>query len=511
MPKNKRRSLDEWQEFENGKEYNVRLGLYETVAKNERFYRGEQWKGVGANNLPTPVFNLFKRIIDYYVSNVMSDATVLHYSSIRQGDNKASDEMAGVLSGIAKARWERLKMDSLLSNALLDAALCGDAVAYTYWDPTIKTGQPFRGDFVTRLVENTNVFFGNPNVHDVQAQPYIMISGREMVDEVKKQAKANGRDAHVIGLIDSDSDIFTQSGDRGSIELSGTKCVTLIKLWRNERGTISFKKMVKDAVIIDEVDTGLHLYPICYFNWTRSKNCWLGEAVGTSLIDNQIFVNKAFAMAMKHMMDTAFSKIVYDSTVIDEWSNKVGEAIAVNGPIENVAKAIGTGSMQSGMLELINLAISYTKDMLGATDAALGNVDPKNTSAIIAVQQASAMPLQNVKRQLYQFIEDLGLIWLDFMLCYYGEKRLVPSLDGDWVEFSPKRFKGSVWACSVDVGNSGYYSEITSLNTLDTLLSMGQITLKQYLERIPNNIIPKKQELIDEITASIEKDEEERI
>jgi len=40
---------------------------------------------------------------------------------------------------------------------------------------------------------------------------------------------------------------------------------------------------------------------------------------------------------------------------------------------------------------------------------------------------------------------------------------------------------------------------------------MGQITLKQYLERIPNNIIPKKQELIDEITASIEKDEEERI
>jgi hypothetical protein len=145
--------------------------------------------------------------------------------------------------------------------------------------------------------------------------------------------------------------------------------------------------------------------------------------------------------------------------------------------------------------------------MLGATDAALGNVDPKNTSAIIAVQQASAMPLHNVKRQLYQFIEDLGLIWLDFMLCYYGEKRLVPTNSGDWVEFTPKKYKGAVWGCSVDVGNSGYYSEITTLNTLDTLLSMGQITLRQYLERIPSNIIPKKQELIDEITISTENTE----
>lgn len=502
MPKNKRQFLDEWEEYERGKEYNARLGLFEKVSRNERFYRGDQWKGINANNLPTPIFNIFKRVIDYYISNIMSDATVLHYSGIRDNLSLSTNEAADLLNGVAKSRWERLKIDQLISNALLDAALCGDAVAYTYWDPTIKTGQPFRGDFVTRLVENTNVFFGNPNIHDVQAQPYILISAREMVDDVKKQAKQNKVQSHLIERIAPDRDPLSQAGDKGAIELEGTKCVTLIKLWRNEKGRISFKKLVSDIVIIDEVDTGLSLYPICYFNWTRVKNCWHGEAVGTSLIDNQIFVNKAFAMAMKHMMDTAFSKVVYDSTVVDEWSNKVGEAIAVNGPVENVAKVIGTGSMQSGMLELINLAISYTKDMLGATDAALGNVDPKNTSAIIAVQQASAMPLHNVKRQLHQFIEELGLIWLDFMLCYYDEKRLVPTKDGKWVEFSPKKLKGAIWNCSVDVGNSGYYSEITTINTLDSLLSLGHITLKQYLERIPQDIIPKKNELIEEITAT---------
>lgn len=502
MPKNKRLSLDEWEDYERGKEYNTRLGIFEKVSKNERFYRGDQWRGINANNLPTPIFNIFKRVIDYYISNIMSDATVLHYSGLREGSKVSNAEASDILNGIVRSRWEKLKLDQLIASSLLDAALCGDAVAYTYWDPSVKTGQVFRGDFVTKLVENTNVFFGNPNVHDVQSQPYILISAREMVDDVKRQAKQNKVPSYLIDRIAPDNDPFTAAGDKGAFELEGTKCVTLIKLWRNERGKISFKKLVKDTVIIDEVDTGLSLYPVCYFNWTRVKNCWHGEAVGTSLIDNQIFVNKAFAMAMKHMMDTAFSKVVYDSTVVDEWSNKVGEAIAVNGPVENVAKVIGTGNMQSGMLELINLAISYTKDMLGATDAALGNVDPKNTSAIIAVQQASAMPLHNVKRQLHQFIEDLGLIWLDFMLCYYDEKRLVPSKNGEWVEFSPKKLKDALWSCSVDVGNSGYYSEITSINTLDSLLSLGHITLKQYLERIPNDIIPKKNELIEEISAT---------
>ena len=30
-----------WQQYEAGKEYKRRIGLYETVRKNERFYRGD--------------------------------------------------------------------------------------------------------------------------------------------------------------------------------------------------------------------------------------------------------------------------------------------------------------------------------------------------------------------------------------------------------------------------------------------------------------------------------------
>ena len=207
-------------------------------------------------------------------------------------------------------------------------------------------------------------------------------------------------------------------------------------------------------------------------------------------------------MVMKHMMDTALSKVVYDSTVLDGWSDRVGEAIAVNGPVENVAKVLSPGVMQSGMLDMLNLAISHTKEFMGATDTALGDVAPNNTRAIIALQNASAVPLENVKRSLYQFVEDIGLIWLDFMFAYYDDMRLIPTVaDGkqgyERIAFS--KLKQRLINCRVDVGASSYWSEINSINTLDSLLKLGKITTVQYLERLPNGLISDKEKLIEEL------------
>ena len=63
---------EEWELYEKGKEYHHSIGLYDNVNTNERFYRGDQWEGVQSGGLPTPVFNLFRRIIDFFVSTVLS-------------------------------------------------------------------------------------------------------------------------------------------------------------------------------------------------------------------------------------------------------------------------------------------------------------------------------------------------------------------------------------------------------------------------------------------------------
>ena len=67
----KERMTPAWQLYEAGKEYKRRIGLYETVRQNERFYRGDQWHG-SSSELPHPVFNVIKRTTDHLVCSEIS-------------------------------------------------------------------------------------------------------------------------------------------------------------------------------------------------------------------------------------------------------------------------------------------------------------------------------------------------------------------------------------------------------------------------------------------------------
>ena len=68
-----------WSQYEAGKEYKRRIGLYETARRNERYYRGDQWQSTG-EELPRPVFNIIRRITDYLICTVASGRVNLSYS-----------------------------------------------------------------------------------------------------------------------------------------------------------------------------------------------------------------------------------------------------------------------------------------------------------------------------------------------------------------------------------------------------------------------------------------------
>lgn len=493
--------------FEAGRDYNRRIGLYENVSRNERFYRGDQWNGVSSGDLPTPVFNLFRRVINYFTATLMSQKISLRFSADGVGslyneeERRHLEEGCELISGYANYRFEKDRLDTLISDAILDAALTGDAVAYVYWDPSRRTSQGHTGDFVTQLCDNTNVFFGDVNTPQVQDQPYILLSGRELVTSLREEAAACGVAREDILKIVPDEDTAWGAGDFSEKELSDTKATYVIKLYKKD-GTVRYRKSCQNTVICPERDTGLTRYPVALMNWDRVKNSYHGQAVATGLCENQLYINKAFAMVMKHMMDHSFSKVMYNANLIDDWTNTIGEAIAVNGEVEGAALRLEPGSMQSGFLEVINLALSLTKELMGATDAALGEVRPDNTSAIIALQQSSALPLENQKRALYAFVEDLGVIWLDFILHYYDASRVMlyrkkGALTGSTLP--QEVFSNVLFSCTVEAGASSYWSELATLSTLDNLLQSGHITLAQYLERLPDGYLPKKSELLCEI------------
>lgn len=498
-----------WNEYDTACTFKAGLNLYENVRANENFYIGRQWEGVQSNGLPTPVFNFIKRIILYVVASTSTDNIKMNASPLSSVGMASSDEverLCNIVNTQFEALFEQNKLAKQSREFMRNAAVDGDGCIYSWFDPNAETGQTAKGTIRTEILENTRVAFGDPNTRDVQSQPYILVSRRELLSKVKEEAKENGQDADPI-ISDSD-----ETNDRFDAMTDG-KVTTVTKFWK-ENGKVKSVKIVNGATVRPEYDTGMTLYPIVWMNWDYVQNCYHGQAAVTGLIPNQIFVNKMFAMVMISLMTTAYPKIVYDRTRISRWDSGVGKAIPVNGgDVSSVARAIDPATISPQVGEFISLAISFTKEFMGATDAALGDTRPDNTSAIIALQKASSVPMELTKQNFFQCIEDLGRIWQDQMRAYYGVRYLEmkPSEEEKQAALelgqvlpdvpTPQPFDFSMLeefplSIKLDVGGSAYWSEIAQMQTLDNLLMNGQINVVDYLERVPNGYISNQQELI---------------
>jgi len=486
-----------WREYEAGKEYKRSIGLYETVRRNERFYRGEQWYGSEGTELPKPVFNIVKRVSDYLVCSVATGNYSLAYTDenlpfyASDSEREAIRQALEVMTKNARYRWQRCKMDSAVYGLLLDAVISGDGAVYCYWDIGAPGDRAFSGDIGAQRIDNVNLFVSDVNVPDIQSQDYVMLAGRESVEKLRNEARENGADERAVSRIVADDD-YTEGYGGGELAEGGGKATCLIKFHR-EKGNVVFEKCTKECVI-KRVETKCRLYPVAFFNWTPRKNSIHGNSPVSEMIPNQKFINRAYAMVMKHMTDTAFSKVVYDKSRIPEWSNEVGEAIAVVGAtnVSDAVSVVGVGKMQDNYLELIKDAVSTTKELMGATETALGNTVPTNTSAILALRETSRTSLEQVSVALCKCIEDIANIWADMMCAYYSDNRLVPyETEGETVAETVdfKKLRASLIRARVEVGEANSYSASTALSILDKLLDGGHISAKQYIEHLPEGFV----------------------
>lgn len=504
------RKTKTWTQYEAGRAYKRRIGLYETVSRNEQYYRGEQWEGgSGERALPHPVFNIVRRVTDYLIGAVAGGKLSLTYSDDALMPYMTSEQREAVHNGIAlfnrhmAYRWENCRMDRLVYRLLLDAAISGDGVLYCSWE----RGEGFGGEVRTVRWDTCELYAADMNRPDIQSQEYIILAGRESVRALRREAKQAGISDETVAKIRSDAAMSADAVGRAYPELEDedqAKATVLIKFWK-EGGEVFVEKSTAE-VVIRRGKTGLHLYPVAHFNWMPTHGSFHGTSPVSGMIANQRFINRAYAMVMKHMTDTAFSKVVYDKSRIPEWTNEVGEAIAaVGGDLSGAVQVVGVGEMQSGYMDLIQNAISMTKEMAGATDTVLGSAQANNTSAILALQEASRTALQQVSAAYAQCLEDLADIWAD-MLCasYEGVHSLPYTEDGHRmvgaVDFDVLR--AAVLRARVEIGNLTQYSASGTQNALDKLLEGGHITLKQYLEQLPAGILPMRGRLLLELDTS---------
>lgn len=550
-----------FEEYETGRTFKSglgRKGLYEQGKINERFYIGDQWHGARCgNDRPLVRHNVIKRIGDYKMAVVASNPVTVNYSvegvpntvgiSDRARDERDAfaqgqispqetmglppeEELAVTMTALSdyfKTTAERVKFDDLKEQALRNAYVSGTGVLYTYWDDKIRTGlyadesgtTPIQGDIACEVLDIENVYFGDPNLYDVQAQPYIIIAQRKSVADLQREARRNGRSEAEIDAIKPDRDTGYMAGDMAEDEPEDSrKATVLTKFWKEwaKDGTckIMASVAVRGATIRYRWDTKLRLYPLAAFRWERRRNCAYGESEITYLIPNQIAINRMLTASVWAVMMLGMPLTLVNGDVVNQpITNDPGQIIKINGTSEdmlNAVRYVNPPNFAPAFDNNIASLISNTLTQSGANDAALGDVRPDNTSAIVAVREAATMPMQTVQNRFYSFVEDVARVWAEMWVTMYGRRSLkIEDENGVWyMPFDGEKYRDLLISVKVDVGASTLWSEIQSVNTLDNLLASQIITPKQYLERLPKGSVPNLSGLIREMQEAQRAQEE---
>lgn len=489
-----------WQRYNACADYKNANNYYATVDENYRYYQGDQWGKTQANGLPLPVFNIIKPVIRYKISIIQqNDTSILYTTENTQSEDFATlQQIAEVLTNYSKVLWEKNKMDYLNECMLTDAAISGNGFIYHYFDGK-------KNEIVSELIDGVNVYPSNPNIADIQSQEYIIIAFRRSLASVKREAeqakksKLNSLSKDDIDNIMPDTDTQYQAGDNAKTEVRNSEMVTLLlMMWKDpDTGTIHFSKSTRDYEIFKDTDLQLTRYPIAMLTWEPAKNFFFGVPDAKSLIPNQDYINTTASMIMASTSYSSFPKMVYNADLIDNPTTEPGIAIGISGGY-NIRDAIGyinPSGVGNDAFNMFERTISLTKELMGANDGALGNINPENASgkAILAVMEQSAVPLDGVKRRFYNYIEDNALIWADMWRVYHSGNEKIVTVQDDIADepetysIAPEAWQQLMLNVKIEVGPSSRWSELAMTQILDNLLQQQMIDLEFYVNAMPTS------------------------
>lgn len=479
-----------WAEYQKGVEYLSHHNIFDIVKTNEDFFDGRQWEGVSAQGMPKPVINILQRVVKYLIATIGSNdvgISMTPFSKIRDDIELMNPIQDAVSQVIEQAK---IKEHSRL--VIRNGAVDGSSYMLQTFDDDFETGQAAKGRIENQVLDNTQVYFGNPYSPNIQKQPYIIVALRQHLYQVRQEAER---------LKVKDIDNIVADSDDKQVNDDSTELVTVLIKYYKENNTVHFIKCTKDVVLIEPTDLEYRRYPISCFGWDNIKNSYLYNSPLTAVIPNQVFINKCYAIAMQYGQQSAFPKVVYDMNKVDiqEFMNSTSpHAVAGIDSMGKFLDFIKVPDFSNNILALVQDIIQQTKECMGVNDASLGNVKPDNTSAIIALQQASAMPLEIQKQQYFEMWEDTVRNVIDIMSVSYG-KRDVMDNDNNLVSVDFRVLKDINFHLNVDIGSGAQFSEIAQVQTLDKLFEAQLIDPITYVESIPQKYIINREAILKAI------------
>lgn len=497
-----------WKKYEKCKKYAEKKNIVQRTEKNWNFYIGDQWKGLDSGGETLPKFNFIKPTVQYKVSVVAQNAMTAVYS-----DMSMRDDLKDVYDSLNKfwqQCWEKAKMNDSAWKLLKNAAVQGDA--YTYWPDGDTLSPP-------QILPNTSVYLSDENIENIQEQRFIIVRERWDLAAVKKLAKENGVSAKDIALIEPDEKNENQIYNKSEVE---KKVTVLLYMEKDEDGVVKTGRATETCVIEplnmkirkngnEEVIGKLEVYPIIPYIWESVPNSARGIGEVEQLIPNQLELNKTLARRSMAVKMGAYPRLAYDANAIDnpEDLDKVGAAIAVNGggaqSINQMIAYLNPANISSDALKLSDDLLQITKDLAGASDYALGNINPEQASgtAIIAVRDQAQVPLNEQTARYKQWVEDVSLLWMDLWIVF-NENGISFEYEDEYGNVSPvtitqdqlRQLKPMV---RIDVSPDNQWTKLAEQQSLDSMLQLDKITLEEYAEMTPENSSVPKQKLLQVI------------
>lgn len=503
-----------WDLYEIGRNYNRRQNMYTEGKENYDYYHGRQWEGIQKpKSQAEPItMNIVKPIVKYKVGIVNQNSYEIVFNPNSYSNEEELQLTKDVSSGLTQfvnRMWEKSQSGKIVRSIVKNACINAEGIMYFY-----NEGD----DILSEEIDKNNIYYGNENSSDIQEQPYILVTYRKPVKEIKQRARDlrdkgyNNLSDEDINSIVSDLDYEEQQGKEFMQQEVSPMCLVIKRFERLEDGKIWVSESTKTCDLIEPQTTKCELYPFAHFLWEEEKGYARGVSEVRGVIDNQREINKTATRRAIAVKLGAYPKLVVATDFVKNKDalSQVGSTIEVNGmradDVHTIATYLNPAQISPDAYNLQADLITNTRELAGAGDTATGNIDPQRSSgkAILAIQQASQQPLNEQLENFKYFLEDCARVIFELIKVYfikglhlhrtieeYNELGNVESYEEPF-NVTKRQLEKIDVNLKIDITPTTAFDRYAQELSLENLLLKGLINLEEYTDALPEgSAMPK--------------------